>query len=89
MPPVRFGRVESFFTEEVEGPKSSVQHRMLKHVERGMQTEGLRTEEETRRPNATKPFSNTSYIDIPREPAAKKLDLYKSGFFVRSYNQKA
>lgn len=74
--------------EEVEGPKSSVQRRMVKQVERGMQTEDLRTEDGTHRLNAIKAFSNTSYIDIPRAPVTKKLDLYKSGFFVRSYNQK-
>jgi regulator of replication initiation timing len=85
LPPVRFVRVESFFTEG-EKPVSSFKRKL---VEKGIQTEEVRTEDETHRGNAIKPFSNTSYIDLPRAQPGKKLDLYKSGFFVRSYNQNA
>jgi hypothetical protein len=86
---VRFVRVESVLTEGVEAAKSSVHRRPVKQVERGIQTEDVRTKDETHRANAAKPFSNTSYIDISHGKAGKKLDLYNSGFFVRSYNQKA
>jgi hypothetical protein len=83
LPPVRFVKVESFFTEEVERPKS-IFH--LRKVDKAMQTDEVRTTEQTHLKEPVKPFSNTSYIDMPREQQPKKLDLNKSGFFVRSYN---
>lgn len=82
---MRLVKVESYFTEEVSQPQPLLH---FKKTEKATQTDEVRTLNNAKLESPAKPFSNTSYIDIPRGQGAKKLDLSKSGFFVRSYNQK-